>query len=76
MIRKMKIKLLEIHTSKFNFNITLCTLFKLMKLSVDINVVKEFLESSFYHCVENHCGTLCHALMGQPIQPLPPVAVN
>lgn len=43
-----------------------------MKLSVDINVVKEFLESSFYHCVENHCVTLCYALMGHPIPPLPP----
>ena len=32
-----------------------------MKLSVDINVVKVFLEISFYHHVKNCCGRFRHA---------------
>ena len=32
-----------------------------MKLQVDINVVKVFLESNFYHHIENCCGRFRHA---------------
>ena len=50
-----------------------------MKLQVDINVVKVFLESSFYLHVENHCGRFHHAFTDSHFHPSTPsgqLAVN
>ena len=43
-----------------------------MKLQVDINVVKVFFESSFYHHVENRCGRFRHAFTDSHFHPFPP----
>ena len=46
-----------------------------MKLQVDINVVKVFLESNFYHHVENCCGRFHHAFTDSHFHP-PPLEAN
>ena len=35
-------------------------------------VVKVFLESSFYHHVENGCGRFCHTFTDNHFHPSPP----
>ena len=47
------------------------TIFNLIKLLFDTNVVKIFLKSSFYHYVENCCKRFCHTLMGHHFNPSP-----
>ena len=43
-----------------------------MKLEVDINVVKVFLESSFYQYVQKCCGRFCQALVTATSTTTPP----
>ena len=50
------------------------TIFNLIKLLFDINVVKIFLKSSFYYYVENHCKRFRHALTDHHFNPSPLVA--